>query len=254
MNISGIWDGTLDGTNWGQLLVKLTEKDGFVWGFAEFDDVGVGKYNLTDNGSRRDGKVVLNLEPGPNNVRAYPGTIDAHVTSDTPNLIRGEWRSSVGTSGTFRASRSEPAEPSLEEVTKRIAEANAAFVIMAFTGQRAGCLPVVDILAALKRGCESAGIRAHRVDEVEHSGSITSLLLQQIRLHRFLVSDLTHERPNVYYEDGFAHGLGKEVIMTAQKGTQVHFDIAAYNVIFYESVTELEERVKKRILSRIQNA
>ena len=124
---------------------------------------------------------------------------------------------------------------------------------MAFTVQEAGFLPADDIHGAIKRGCGAVGVDANRVDEVEHSGSITSLLLEQIRLHRFLISDLTHERPNVYYEIGYAHGLQKEVVLTAQKGTPVHFDIASHNVIFYESATELEDRIAKRLQARIDN-
>jgi hypothetical protein len=138
-------------------------------------------------------------------------------------------------------------------VAKKIAEANAAFIIMAFSEQSAGFIPIVDIHSALKRGCQTAGVRAHRVDEVEHSGSITTLLLEQIKRHRFLISDLTHERPNVYYEVGYAHGLEKEVILTAHRGTPIHFDIASYNVILYDSATELEERVARRLQARIAN-
>ena len=104
---------------------------------------------------------------------------------------------------------------------------------MAFADQRQGYLPVIDIMGAIKRACDAVGVKAHRVDEVEHSTSITAVLLNEIKTHRFLISDLTHQRPNVYYEVGYAHGLGKEVILTAQAGTEVHFDIAGYNVIFY---------------------
>ena len=140
-------------------------------------------------------------------------------------------------------------------VTKRIEEANAAFIIMAFgEGPSPGYLPIVDIHAAIKRGCDAVSIKAHRVDEVEHSGSITSLILEEIRRHRFLISDLTHERPNVYYEIGLAHGMQKEVVLTAHKGTTLHFDIAAFNVIIYASGTELEERIAKRLRARIENA
>ena len=69
-----------------------------------------------------------------------------------------------------------------------------------------------------------------------------------------LFRSLTHERPNVYYEVGYAHGMQKEVVLTAYEGTNVHFDIASHNVIFYASATELEQRVAKRLRARIENA
>lgn len=253
MDVTGIWEGTLDGTNWGRLLFKLTERDPHISGFAEIVDIGLGTYNLDVSGGRRGNVVELLLSSGPHNVRQYPGTIQARILSETASLIRGEWHGSIGTSGTFRAERQQSPEPPPAEIAKRIAESNAAFIIMSFTDQSPGFIPIVDIHRAIKRGCEAAGVRAQRVDEIEHSGSITALLLEEIKRHRFLISDLTHERPNVYYEIGYAHGLQKEVILTAQKNSAVHFDIASYNVIFYNSATDLEDRITKRLEARIRN-
>ena len=64
---------------------------------------------------------------------------------------------------------------------------------------------------------------------------------------RILISDVTHERPNVYYELGYAHALEKEVIILARDGTPLHFDIKDYNVIFYSNLTQLEARLAIRL-------
>jgi hypothetical protein len=253
LNLTGIWEGTLDGTNWGRLLVKLAEQVGVISGHAEITDIGVGSFGLDVRGRRDADVVIMHLSPGSYAVRTYPGTIDVRILSETDSLMRGEWKSSLGTSGTFRAERQVVSVPAAEIVANKVAAANAAFMIMAFEDQRPNCLPVVDIQSAIKRGCETAGVRAHRADEVEHSGSITQLILEHIKSHRFLISDLTHERPNVYYEVGYAHGMQKEVVLTAQKGTKVHFDIGYYNVIIYGSATELENRLAKRLSARIEN-
>jgi len=252
MNMTGVWQGTLDGTNWGRLLIKLREHAGVLSGQAEITDIGVGAFTLEVRGTREP-RVQLHLRPNGFAVREYPGTIDATVESETDTVVRGLWRSSIGTHGTFRAERQpEHFEPAVVDATK-MAEANAAFVIMAFSPQSAIGLPLPDIHGAIKRGCDSVSIKAHRADEVEHSGSITELIINRIRSHRFLISDLTHERPNVYYEVGYAHGMRKEVVLTAFSGTKVHFDIAAHNVIFYSSATELEDRVSRRLRARIDN-
>jgi hypothetical protein len=251
MDITGIWEGTLDGTNWGRLLAKLQESAGVIHGFAQITDIGLGTHNLDVVGQRQDNLIVLHLSSGRYNVHEYPGTIDVVIPLVTTNTVEGEWKSTIGTYGTFRAERQSPSQLSVEQITKKLSESNAAFIIMAFTDQYEGFLPVIDIHRAIKRACDAAGVKAHRVDEVEHSGPITSVLLEEIKSHRFLISDLTHQRPNVYYEIGFAHGLGKEVILTAQKGTEVHFDIAGYNVIFYASITELEDRIVKRLEARM---
>ena len=253
MSLTGVWEGTLDGTNWGRLVIRLHEESGVLSGQAEINDIGVGVYNL-DVAGRRDATVTLHLTPSRHAVRAYPGTISAEITSEAETLVRGTWNSTIGTHGTFRADRHEAIDAPPAQTAKKIEEANAAFIIMAFSQQSETGLPLVDIHAAIKRGCKAAEVDAHRADEVEHSGSITELILKQIKTHRFLISDLTHERPNVYYEIGYAHGMQKEVVLTAHRGTKVHFDIASHNVIFYSSSTELEERIAKRLRARIDNA
>jgi hypothetical protein len=253
MSLTGVWEGTLDGTNWGRLLIKLNEQSGVLSGQAEITDIGVGVFTL-DVVGRRDARVNLHLTPSRYAVRAYPGTIDVKIDSESETLARGTWQSSIGTHGTFRAERHSASDKPAIPDPKKVEEANAAFIIMAFSEQSPDRLPLVDIYAAIKRGCDTMSVKAHRADEVEHSGSITNLILDHIKTHRFLISDLTHERPNVYYEVGYAHGMQKEVVLTAQKGTTVHFDVAAHNVIFYSSSTELEERIVRRLRARIENA
>ena len=56
------------------------------------------------------------------------------------------------------------------------------------------------------------------------------------------ICDLTGERPNVYYELGYAHGVGNEssdILLIAKEGTNIHFDIASFRVNFYRSTEHL---------------
>lgn len=58
--------------------------------------------------------------------------------------------------------------------------------------------------------------------------------------------DLSHERPNVYFELGFARGLGKAVITIAREGTSIHFDVKDWTFISYIDSRLLERDLKKR--------
>ncbi len=78
-------------------------------------------------------------------------------------------------------------------------------------------------------------------------GRISLAIEKQIRNCRFLFVDLTGERPNVYYELGYAHSFGKPVVFTAYEGTRIHFDIHDYQVDFYRSASELETAIKPAI-------
>ena len=87
-------------------------------------------------------------------------------------------------------------------------------------------------------------MRAERVDDNFSFQQIYLKVLNHIRLAEFIIADLTFERPNCYYEIGYAHALGKKVILTARRGTEIHFDISNFSVIWYNSMSELERKLK----------
>jgi hypothetical protein len=58
---------------------------------------------------------------------------------------------------------------------------------------------------------------------------------QDIRRSEVIVADLTGQNPNVFYEMGLAHALGKAIIMIKQKGTPpVPFDLSKHKYKEYD--------------------
>ncbi|HTA65720.1 MAG TPA: hypothetical protein VK753_09455 [Xanthomonadaceae bacterium] len=104
-----------------------------------------------------------------------------------------------------------------------------------------------DTYGTIKSACTKFGLHALRADEIEHEEVITERILSEIKTSEFLIADLTGERPSAYYEIGYAHSLGKRVIMYRRQGTRVHFDLAAYNCPEYRNNTELNEKLLKRL-------
>jgi len=106
-----------------------------------------------------------------------------------------------------------------------------------------------------------SGFTPLRIDKKEHSNKIDDEIIAEIRKSRFLVADFTcgvlsiegetHTIPRggVYYEAGFAQGLGIPVIWCCRKDqiSTVHFDTRQYNHIVWETPKELRRALKNRI-------
>ena len=99
----------------------------------------------------------------------------------------------------------------------------------------------------------SSGYEPMRIDSKQHNGKIDDEIMASIRSARFVVADFTGNRGGVYYEAGFAHGLGLSVIFMCREGDELHFDVRQYNCIFWkpDELLEAQERVKNRILATL---
>lgn len=104
-----------------------------------------------------------------------------------------------------------------------------------------------DVLDAIKEATRKCGINAERVDEPHSNERITDRILESIRKAEYVIVDLTGSRPNVFYEAGYAQGIGKTPIYIAREGTSLEFDLKDYPVIFFRSMRELKSGLENRL-------
>ena len=117
------------------------------------------------------------------------------------------------------------------------------------------------VRAAYDEGIEPAicdsGYKAKRIDRDLTVDKIDDAIISEIRRSRFLVADFTHgkqgARGGVYYEAGFALGLGIPVIFTCRRNMidEIHFDTRQYAHVLWDNASDLKSSLRDRILARI---
>ena len=136
----------------------------------------------------------------------------------------------------------------VDELRKVTPSSSEAFVAMWFDDELKPAY--VD---GFKRAIEDAGYKPVRVDEQQFTSKIDDRIISEIRRSRFIVADFSQgedgARGSVYYEAGFAHGLGLTVIFTCRKKdmNKVHFDTRQYPHIVWEDAEDLRNQLEKRI-------
>ena len=131
-----------------------------------------------------------------------------------------------------------------DELTRKSSSSKQGFVAMWFEERLNEAFE-----NGFEKGIHSAGYDPRRVDRVEHVNRIDDEIIAQIKQSRFVVADFTGHRGGVYFEAGFALGLGLPVIWTCREDhmKELHFDIRQFNCIDWSTPKELAERLQKRI-------
>lgn len=148
----------------------------------------------------------------------------------------------------------------MDKIRSGTSDIAQAFVAMWFS-------PIMD--EAYARGIEpallKAGYHAQRIDRKEHANKIDDEIIAEIKRSKFMVADFTCElvgnapalqavaRGGVYYEAGYAQGLGLPVIWSVRADlvAHVHFDTRQYNHIVWNDPAELEGKLFNRVAAVI---
>ena len=107
---------------------------------------------------------------------------------------------------------------------------------------------------------KQTGLDPLRIDQKEFNEKIDDQIIAEIRRSGLVVADFTGHRGGVYFEAGFAMGLGIPVIWTCKKDDieNAHFDTRQYNHIVWQDAedlkTKLVNRIEATILGRVSTA
>jgi hypothetical protein len=88
-----------------------------------------------------------------------------------------------------------------------------------------------------------------RIDRQTFSNKICEQILTEIHRSQFVVADVTHQRPGVYFETGYALALGKTVIWSCKEDDfeNVHFDARQYPHIVWTTPEDLARQLTDKL-------
>jgi len=95
------------------------------------------------------------------------------------------------------------------------------------------------------------GLKTRRADDFGEPGLITSQIVDCCLTAKMCVADLTDGNPNVYYELSVRHGKLLPVVLIAESGTKLPFDISQARVIFFEHTLSSGRRAREKVKEQI---
>jgi hypothetical protein len=91
-----------------------------------------------------------------------------------------------------------------------------------------------------------------RADDIWENPSIIQDVVSLIDRSRIVVCDCTTRNPNVFYEIGIAHTLGREVILITQSAEDIPFDLRHLRYVQYLNNKEGLKALKAALRSRLE--
>ncbi|SDX52274.1 hypothetical protein [Nitrosomonas oligotropha] len=109
------------------------------------------------------------------------------------------------------------------------------------------------VYAALHQATTSIGFSCVRADDIWEHHAIIQDIVNIIARAKVVVCDCSGKNPNVFYEAGIAHAIGKEVILITQSEHDIPFDLRHLRHIRYlpngEGLAELSTSLQAKLRS-----
>jgi hypothetical protein len=136
--------------------------------------------------------------------------------------------------------------PDIFEVPSESVNPNLVAVMMPFDTSMDA------IYEAIKGAASDAGLECGRVDDIWEHSTVVQDVFSLIFKSYIVVCDFTGKNPNVFYEAGIAHTLGKHVIPITQSAQDVPFDLQHHRYAQYLNNSEGREKLQEELRSRFR--
>jgi len=111
------------------------------------------------------------------------------------------------------------------------------------------------VFAAINHAAEANQLYCQRVDDMWDDSTVIQDIFSLIFRSTIVVCDFSGRNPNVFYECGIAHTLGKHVVPIAQHQSDVPFDLRHHRYLSYhnnaEGLVTLTDSLAKRFATLV---
>ncbi|MBD2752125.1 hypothetical protein [Spirosoma validum] len=135
--------------------------------------------------------------------------------------------------------------PDVFRIPNKPVETNVLSVMMPFESKFSGTY------LAIRNVCARLGIDCKRADDIWDNSILIQDVFDLIFMSRAVITDFTDRNPNVFYETGVAHTLGKLVVPITQSANDIPFDLRHHRALTYlpnaEGLLKLEKDLEKKL-------
>ncbi|MGY5730654.1 hypothetical protein [Vibrio chemaguriensis] len=97
---------------------------------------------------------------------------------------------------------------------------------------------------AIKSVVLDSGFNCTRGDDEQLSSNILTHIVEQIASSRVVIANISGRNPNVFYELGIAHALGKPVVIVSESLANIPFDISNSRILAFKNIEELKKNLR----------
>jgi hypothetical protein len=120
-------------------------------------------------------------------------------------------------------------------------EPDLVFMLTPFSEEHRKAYEVV------KSACIEIGLRCVRGDEEFIRGELLPHVVRLITRARIVIANIDGRNPNVFYELGIAHALGKNTILIARQSGEIPIDLRTNKILIYDAEPALRVLVQREL-------
>jgi hypothetical protein len=173
----------------------------------------------------------------PNTINDITGYLDIHYPDENEVNI-----STVSTVNTKKIVFS----PNIFDVPELEIDNNLVSIMMPFSG-------FDDVHQGIRNACIAAGFKCQRADDIWGASSILQDIFSLIYTSKIVIADFSEKNPNVMYEVGIAHALGKLVIPITQSLEHIPSDLRGHRFLTYLKNGEGIEKLTNELTQKLKN-